>query len=176
MKNRLIAALIIFCSVCVSCNMTTPEKYFDETVLNTNKIVGFADDGLQRQLDYPSAKMVGNDPNKSEPMKRKEIIDDAIAFVEEDLRRINALSETADTKEMIEESRALHEYILPVYKNEYTKLAEQYDQNASPEVIKASLQSIHDKYYPGFDKLYNRLIATGKVYAAKHKINVHWAM
>jgi hypothetical protein len=169
------AAIVSFCSIMTACNTATPENYFDRAVLNSNMLVGFANRGLERELDQPSAKMVDGDINHTEPMKRKEIIDGKIQYLEEQLGKIKNLKVTDDTKEMLETSIHLHEYILPVYKNEYQQLAKLYDDGASKEQIQSLTQSIHDKYYPGFDELYNKLIAIGKVYAAKHDIKVNWA-
>lgn len=157
-----------------ACNSATPEKYFDLAVLNSNMMMGFANEGLQRELDQPSGKMVNGDKDHPVPMMRKEIIDDKIQYLGEALEKIKQLKETEDTKDMLEASITLHEYILPVYKNEYQQLAKLYDDTASPEEIKLLTQTIHDKYYTGFDELYNKLISIGKLYAEKHKIKVNW--
>lgn len=163
-----------YCLLLVSCT-ATPETYFGEAVLTSNTLVGFANDGLQRELDQPSVKMVNGDVNNPVPMKRKEIIDGKIEYIEEQLGKIKKLKKTDDAKEMLETSTSLFEYVLPVYKNEYEQLAKLYDDAAPKEQIQALTQSIHDKCYPRFDELYNKLIAIGKVYAAKHDIKVNWA-
>jgi hypothetical protein len=168
--------LIIYCSLLwVGCNTASPEDYFARAVLNSNMLVGFANNGLERELDQPSVKMVDGDANRTEPMKRKEIIDGKIQYMEEQLGKIKNLKVTEDTKEMLDASISLHEHVLPVYKNEYQQLAKLYDESAPKEQIQSLTQSIHDKYYPRFDELYNKLIAVGKVYAAKHGIKVNWA-
>ena len=154
--------------------MATPENYFDRAVLTTNSMIGFANEGLERELDQPSAKMVDGDINHPVPMKRKEIIDNKIQNLEEDLAKLKRLKETADTKEMLQTSIALYEYILPVYKNEYQQLAKLYDGIGGVEEIQAAKDAIHDKYYNGFDELYKKLIAIGKLYASKHNIKVDW--
>ncbi len=76
---------------------------------------------------------------------------------------------------MLATSVSLHEYILQVYKNEYQQLAKLYDESAPTEQIQSLTQTIHDKYYPCFDELYNKLIAIGKSYAGKNNIKVNWA-
>jgi hypothetical protein len=68
----------------------------------------------------------------------------------------------------------LHEYVLPVYKTEYQQLAKLYDKGASKKEIQSLTQSIHDKYYPGFDELFNKLTTTAKAFAEKHNIKVNW--
>jgi hypothetical protein len=44
----------------------------------------------------------------------------------------------------------------------------------APEQITRMEKDITDKYAAGFETLYNKLIAAGKLYAGKHKINVRW--
>jgi len=164
-----------YCLLLTACNTATPENYFGEAVLTSNTLVGFANDGLQRELDQPSVKMVNGDVNNPVPMKRKEIIDGKIEYMEEQLGKIKKLKKTEDTKEMLEASISLYENTLPVYKNEYQQLARLYDDAAPKEQIQSLTQSINDKYYPRFDELYNKLIAVGKLYAEKNKIKVNWA-
>jgi hypothetical protein len=165
---------ICFCLFLTACNTATPENYFDRAVLNSNSLVGFAGEGLERELDQPSAKMVDGDVNHPVAIKRKEVMDNKIQFLEEDLAKLKKLKETADTKEMLLTSIALHEYILPVYKNEYQQVARLYDGIGGKEEIQAAIQAIHDKYYTRFDELYKKLIAIGKLYASKHNIKVDW--
>ena len=163
------------CCFFVACNTATPENYFDAAVLNSNMLMGFANDRLTRQLESPSAKLVEGTKYQAAPMKRKEVIDDKIEYLESAFEKVKQLKETEDTKDMLQSSVALYEYVLPVYKNEYVQLAKLYDDNASKETIESFTQSVHDKYASKFDELYNNLIAIGKTYAAKHNIKVNWA-
>ena len=158
----------------VSCNTATPQNYFETAVLTSNTLMGFANDGLVRELDYPTVQMVDGDINKTAPMKRIEIINSKIEYLEPNLKKIKQLKETGDTKDILKASLALNEYVLPVYKNEYVQLAKLYDDGAAKEQVQAYANSIHEKYGAGFDKLYEELIAAGKIYADRHKINVHW--
>jgi hypothetical protein len=135
---------------------------------------GFAGEGLQRELDYPSVKLVEGTTNQTEPMKRKEIIDNKIQYVETNLDKIKRLKETDDSKDLLQASRALHEYVLPVYKNEYRQLATLYDEKVSEGQTQSLAQSIRDKYYQGFGERFDKLTAAGKLYAEKHHIQVNW--
>lgn len=157
------------------CEQPGPEKYFDIAVLNSNMMVGFANDGFQRQLDQPSLKLVEGSRDQTVPMKRKDVVDDRIRFIENNLDKLKALRITADTKEIVQASIQLHEFILPVYKKEYQQLAHLYDDGASAETIRSSANDIHDKYSAGFEERYNALINSGKLFATKHKITVNWA-
>jgi hypothetical protein len=167
--SRLLVIFILFLTSCDN----SPQRSFELAVLNSNMVVGFAEEGLFRELESPSVKM--DDKGAAIPMTRAEMVKDKIAFVEEDVDDINSLKETDDTKEMIEASKALYSYVVPVYKNEYVQLAKLYDEGASKEAIASATRSIHDKYYAGYKERYDKLIAIGKTYAAKHSIKVNWA-
>lgn len=170
MKKYWIIVTVFF----ASCS-TAPEKYFDQALLNSNMMVGFAGNGMERELEQPSAKLVEGSTEKTEPMKRKEVIENKIKFMEEAFGKVKELSENNDTKEILQASRALYELVLPVYKTEYVQLAKLYDDNAPKEQIEALQKSIHDSYASRFEALYAKLIAAGKPYAAKHNINVRWS-
>ena len=158
-----------------ACNTASPEQYFAIAILNTNMMHGFAGNGaLQRELESPSVQMVDGNKDRIETMKRKDVIDSRIQTLEAGHDKVKNLKVTDDTREMLQASDALYKYVLPVYKNEYLQLAKMYDENASPEEIRSYSQLISDKYYPGFAQLHEKLVATGKTYAEKHKINVQW--
>lgn len=158
-----------------ACNRPSTEKAFDVAVLNTNMIVGFANSGMERELESPSMKM-GKTKDEVIQMKREEVVAAKLKFVEENYEKLKGFSQTDDTKNIIQQSLALHEFMLPVYKNEYTKLATLYDSGAPKEAIDNLKQSIQEKYFPTFEKLYGQLISSGKLYAKQHNIDVRWAM
>jgi hypothetical protein len=165
-----IAALIIFSG----CQDASPEKYFGLAVLNSNLIVGFASDGFQRELDQPSMMLVEGTSNATKPMKRKDVVNTKIRFVEDNLTKLKKLKQTPDTEDILQASIQLHEFILPVYKNEYQSLALLYDDGANNDTIRNTADAIHDKYSAGFEEKYNSLINSGKNFATKHKITVNW--
>jgi len=175
MKKR-ISTLLLFSTCCslLACNMATPENYFDRAVLSCNMMAGFANDQFHRELEQPSAKLKEGTKDQTEPMKRKEVIDNQIQFVEENYAKLKDLKETDDTKDILKTSVALYEYTLPVYKNEYTQLAKLYDDGAPAQQIETLTQSILDKYAAGFEERYNAVISAGKPFAARHHINVQW--
>ena len=154
--------------------MATPENYFDRAVLSVNMMSGFANDGLQRQLEQPSVKLVEGTTDQTVPMKREEVVEDQIHYIEENFSKVKDLKETDDTRDILKAAVALYGYVLPVYKNEYTQLARLYDEGASPARIGTLSQSIRDKYAAGFGERYDAVITAGKPFAARHNINVKW--
>ena len=159
-----------------ACNMATPENYFDQAVLNCNMMMGFAGEGLQRQLEQPTVKLVEGSKDQTAPMKRKEVIEDKIIFLDQAYAKIKNFKETDDTKDMLRASVALYDYVLPVYKTEYLQLAKLYDEGASKEQIALFSKNISDKYFAGFEARFNKLTDAGKPYAAKHNIKVNWGI
>ncbi len=137
-------------------------------------MIGFSNNGLLRELESPSLKLIPGTVDKTVAMKRKEVIDNKIQFLETNFEKLKQLKETSDTRNMLHASVSLYEFVLPVYKNEYSQLAKLYDDNAPKEQLQLLAKDIHDKYYVKFDQLFNDLINTGKPYADKNNIKVDW--
>lgn len=177
MIKHTFSALLFLCSciLLASCNTATPENYFDQAVLNSNMVVGFAGKGPLGEFAYPSARM-DEKTGKTVTMSRMEMLNSKIEFVEATLKKVKDLKETPDSKDIVQTSKALYEYILPVYKTDYTELAKLYDASVSQQLIEAKSTAIHEKYGARFEELYNQLIGHGKQYAARHSIKVNWAM
>ncbi len=173
-QSTLRGTLLVFSMLLIyGCSNTSPEKNFSIAVLNSNLLSGFAGNGLSRELESPSVKL-SESGNETLPMKRTEIIENKIRNIEESYEKVKDLNVTDDTKDIVSSSMALYEYVLPVYKTEYMQLAELYDSEAPQDKIKSQTELIHDKYFPRFKELYDKLIGAGKVYAAKHNIKVNW--
>lgn len=165
-------AFFLCCLLFTSCNTATPEEYFGRAVLVSNMFTGFADNGMERELASPSAKMDAN--GQAVAMKRAEVVSSRLEVLNEDFEKLKGLKETADTKDILQSSKSLYEFVLPVYKKEYAQLAALYDQDAAKEDIEAQAKAIHDKYFARYEILYNDLISHGKTYATKHNIKVNW--
>jgi len=157
------------------CEQPGPEKYFGIAVLNSHLVAGFANDGFQRELDQLSVAPVKGRGDQTQPMKRTDVVNDRIRFVEGNLKKLKGLKETSDTREILQASIQLHEFILPVYRSEYQQLADMYDDCMPNDTIRDAAEAIHDKYSAGFEERYNALINSGKMFATKHKIPVNWA-
>lgn len=158
----------------ISCSKETPQTYFNESVLSTNIMSGFANTGFSMQLSSTSEKLTDNG-TETVPMKRSEVMNDKIGQIEKYYNNVISLSKTDETKEMIEASLNLYNFVLPVCKTEYVKLAELYDNNAQQSEIDELTNAINNKYFQKFTDLYSQLIKTGKVYAEKNSIKVNWA-
>lgn len=170
MKKAISASLLLL--FLASCGKPDPQKFFSIAVLNVNLLAGFAGDGFSRQLESPSEKL-GNDGSVS-PVTRAETVETKLKAVEESYDNVKGLGGSEDEKEIIEASKKIYEYVIPVYRNEYMQLARLYDSNAPADQITALTDSIESKYNAGFRQLYDNLISLGKAYAARHGIKVNW--
>ena len=157
-----------------SCNFTTPENYFDEAVLNVNLITPFGGQAALSSFAHPSVKLVPGTKDQTSPMTRKEIIEDQIQRVEGNLTKIKGLPDNEETRDMVQTSIKLHEFVLPVYETEYRELAKLYDDGGSQQEQVSKAQEIDTKYLAGYQALFRRLVELGKAYAAKHNIKVEW--
>jgi len=157
-----------------SCQKATPRESFTTAVLNCNLLHGFAGRGMRSELEQPSIKLVEGTTDKTVPMKRAEVVDGKIQTAQDALAKVRKLGVDEDSKPMIEASIALYEFVLPVYQNEYRKLAGLYDSGADPKEISALEQNIEKQYQPKFAALHDAVTAAGKAYAAKHQIPVQW--
>ena len=170
LSSALLAVFIVTCMV--SCNTATPEKYFDEAVLNTNMLTDFAQSWSFREMESPSVVM--NEKGEEVSQKRQDGLQAKIDFLDKAFEKITGLKETSATKEMLQASKAVYAHTLPVYKNEYMQLAKMYDGGADKEKIEELRKMITDKYATKFASLFDKLMATGKVYANKNNIKVNW--
>jgi hypothetical protein len=174
--NKILPLTLPLACLCLfsSCDIATPENYFDRAVLNCNQMQGFADTGLQRQMASPSVRLSDGKTGETVTMTRREIMDDKISSLQSAFDRVKKLRETDDAREMLQASRALYAYVLPVYEGEYRQLAKLYDEGADNGKIAVMEQTIHTKYRPKFESLFDQLIAVAKPYAARHNIRVKW--
>ncbi len=173
MNKHLLPLAAAVCLVS-SCEKPTPESYFSQAVLNCNLMHGFAGNGMERQLKEPSVKLADSSGTKTVTMTRKETMDQKIQSVEEAYGKVKKLQETDDTREMLQASRAVFEYVLPVYRDEYQQLARLHDEGKPVAEIEALQKSIQSKYQAGFQSRMDALTAIAKPYAEKNGIKVQW--
>ncbi len=172
MKNIVTLFFVASCLLLSSCS-NSPREYFDRAALNINTLYGFASEyELKRDLATPGEKLVDEKTLAMAPMTRAEVVKEKLARAEEDYQKVKSLGSNAEADEMLKASAALYEFVIPVYKNEYTQLAALYDAKAPEDKIVAAINNIIDKYQAKFQKLYNDVIEKGTAYAEKNGIEV----
>lgn len=173
MKRILVTLLSAIC-VCVvpSCEKATPEQTFARAVINTNLMSGFAGSGMRYQLENPSVKLTPS--GGTSPMTRKEWVDSQIRSIDESYQKTRKLVEDDDNRDMLQASIALYNYVLPVYRDEYTQLAGLYDRGAGKAELEVVYKAIADRYLEGYRARSAALNAAGKPFAERHGIRVKW--
>lgn len=156
-----------------ACTTATPENYFDRAVLNSNMFNDFASEAFTRQLVATTVHYEG-DKSPRQPNPAQTMVDAKAQYIAKALKDVKALKQTDDTKEMLQTSIALHEYVLPVYQNEYKALAKLCDDGGTKEDIASLALEIDNKYAAHFEELLEKLTNLGKAYAKQHNIPVNW--
>ncbi len=167
-----LSILLLVLGTLLSCTANKPEDYFNRAILNTNLLVSFIGDGMQRELASPSSRL--NKDGSIGSMTAAEVLEMRADAVRESLKKVRGLEVTDETKAMLQTSIALHETVLESADGEYAKLAKLYDSKASQDVVDAEAARIAEKYHARMATLHNSLISIGKVYAAAHEIPVQW--
>lgn len=169
-----LALLVIFTLSLHSC-AEPADKFFATAILNTNTISDFATPTLAKHIndettefpDIPSSKKNGDEAGK--------LVQNNILYMEKSLNDIKALNASSEDRKAIKEkSIALYEFVIPVYKNEYTSYAKLCDTKADEAQKTALAQSIEQKYGAKFEQMYTDLMETGKLFANENKLNVDW--
>ena len=169
--NCLLISLTVL--LLTSCSTATPEMCYSVAVLNTNMIYGFADEGMLNELASPPVKSDGTKDGYM-AMTRKEVLESKIAFIEKAFENVKALKKQDDNAEMLEASIAAYQFVLPVYKSDYMRLAAMHDAGAADSLINEQAKNIHKKNYSTYEKLSSRLFEAGKKYADKNNIKVNY--
>ena len=99
MNRRFRSVLVVLAvgSLLSSCNNATPENYFDEAVLNVNLITPFGGQAALYSMAHPSVKLVPGTKDQTAPMTRKEIVEDQIQRVEQNLTKIKTLPDSEES-------------------------------------------------------------------------------
>ncbi|KAA2242942.1 hypothetical protein F0L74_10480 [Chitinophaga agrisoli] len=170
MKRRNILSVGLMLSLS-ACNMTTPEEYFDRTVLNANLISHFGGkeiyDMLQgdpQSYDEKSKKMV--------PSSYVDQVKWRIGSTEKAYKDILEMKETEETKAMLEASKDLFSFAVDKEKNGYLSIAAMKDAHAPDDSIKQAVSNFDQQYQDTFGQKYDKLMELGKAYADKNHLKV----
>ncbi|AMP99000.1 hypothetical protein AY601_2099 [Pedobacter cryoconitis] len=152
----------------------TADKFFDVAVLNTNFVSRFATPSMAKQIDGATLEFPDIPSSKKKGDEAVNSIKNDILYIEKSLKDVKALSASGERKVIQDQAVDLYEYVLPVYKNEYTAYAKLCDAKAPQEQKDKLIKSIEEKYNTGFEKKYSILLENGKAFAEENNLNVKW--
>jgi len=172
MKLSAIFSLGIVLSL-AACNSTTPDRYFDVSVLNANAIGRFGGKEIYEMLketpqsfDQKTKQMV--------PSSYVEYVKFKIAYAEKAYKDVQELPETEETKPMLDASKDLFSYAVDKQKSGYLSIAAMKDAHAADSSIEQAAVNFHQQYAAAFSQKYDKLMEIGKAYADKHHIKVEF--
>ncbi|MBF7090067.1 hypothetical protein IUY40_00725 [Flavobacterium sp. ALJ2] len=175
MIKKIQSLSLIFIFLCLtSCESTSPQRFFDQAILNTNLLSQFEPHYFGDMLEKhayenpnPSSTKKGNEAQKAVEIK--------IQHIEQALEKIKVLDANDEERKAIKEnSIELFETALAVYKNEYLKYAKFCDEKSTSTEKEVLLKKIEEVDMPKINNLMDSLYQKGKVFADKHQINVKW--
>ena len=172
MKLRFILSAGLVLSL-AACNTATPEHSFDVAVLNAITLSRFGGKEIYEMLQETPQSY----DEKSKKMVQSSYVDHVkfrIMYAEKAYKDVQALSETEETKPMIETSRDLFGYTIDKEKNGYLSIAAMKDAHVADDSIKLAAVRFNELYQDAFSKKYDKLMELGKAYADKHHIKVEF--
>jgi len=173
-KYSATAMVAIFAFSLQSC--TEPaDKFFATSVLNTNTINDFATPILAKHINDETVEFPDIPSSKKKGDEAVTYVNNKILYLEKSLKDIKALNAGSDERKAIQEkSVALYEYVIPVYKNEYTNYAKLCDSKADQAKKDEIITTIGEKYGTKFEQMYIDLMDDGKAFAKDNNLNVDW--
>ena len=149
------------------------DKFFGVAILNTNTITDFATPVLAKHISDEAAEFPNIPSSKKKGDESLKYVENQILYMEKSLKDIQALSENGDNrKEIKAQAISLYEFVIPVYKNEYSAYAKLCDAKGSTASKEEIINTISKKYSTEFEKRYTLLLSSGKAFAKSNNLNV----
>lgn len=167
--------LLLFLSIILQSCAEPADKFFGVAILNTNTITDFATPILAKHISDEAVEYPNIPSSKKKGDEALRYVQNQILYMEKSLKDIKALSENGDTrKEIKAQAISLYEYVIPVYKNEYSAYAKLCDAKGPTIQKEEIIDTISKKYTTEFEKRYTLLMSNGKAFAEANKLNVSW--
>ena len=176
MKNKLTLLIIFFLAIVIqSCSTDTPESYFSKTTLNVNKYIGMGAKDFQNMIGFQSqgdlfakvdGKFVPSD-NFEAHVKTYKIFN-----IETDIENIQKLKPTEETKEMINASLEVFNFVKSKYETDYIKIAKLLDDKVGKQKIDAAIRNFEKQNLEELNKKIDILYSIAIPYAKNNDIEV----
>lgn len=158
-----------------SCQSTTPDKFFEVVMLNTNLVADFRPSEFGKRLEQETKEFPDIPSSKKNGNEAQQIVEVKVMTIEKAISNIKKLNASDDDmKTLQDQSIKLFETVLPVYKNEYTAYAKLCDEKATSEQKENILVGIERDHLPAVESIMESLYGKGQEYAKKHYLNVSW--
>jgi hypothetical protein len=175
MKTKLILIISLFLLL-QSCS-DTPESVFGKTVLNANTIKGFGSEQFKGMIVGKKMNtMYGKVSDKYEPVDSYELHIKSMLILqyEKYIIDVKSLKSTSDTKELIEKSLNLFNFVKEKYETDYITIAKLLDNNPTESQIDEALKNFDEKNLPKLNQLHQELLEIAVPYAKRNNIEINF--
>lgn len=157
----------------LSCDQTSPRKYVEVTVLNTNRAAGMY--RIQYINEIRTLKKKGRlTVFKGDQPKNGT----AVAYVKQriiltndaSLEKVKVLKVTDETEDLIIASLDFFEYSKKIFESDYLEIARMLDENKPDTEIDAAVENMYRTHDWEMEKRLNRLDELAVSYAKKHNV------
>ncbi|QLG45759.1 hypothetical protein [Costertonia aggregata] len=156
-----------------SCSFDTAENYFDRTTLNTNKFRDFGNRKFKNMIAQRNGGMLYTINNEN-LIKTESLQENVTGYllvdIEKDIKKIEALKITDDTKALIEASLKEFNFVKNKYETDYLEIAKMIDEGVDTDKINETLLRFDEKNIPELDALHQELMDIAMSYAKKNGI------
>ena len=178
MKSTAKTLLLLFTGlIFLSCHQTSPREDLEITVLNTNLVTSRYTPSFfeeLRELEKQGRIAVFKDGEMKKGTAVEYIMQNAIAPVDESIKKVGELKPKDDTKDLIAASRDVLQYGKEIFENEYRNIAEMLDANRSQAEIDSAIHKLFKDHDREMEKKLRHLNQLAVPYAEKHDIPLNF--
>ncbi|MGS2739778.1 hypothetical protein [Sinomicrobium sp. M5D2P17] len=178
MKSTAKISLLLFIGLTfLSCDQTSPRKYVEVTVLNTNLVTSRYTPSFfeeLRELEKQGRIAVFKDGEMKKGTAEEYVMQNAIAPVDVSIKKVKELEVKDDTHDLIAASLDVLQYSKEVFENEYRNIAEMLDTNRSQAEIDSAIHKLFRTYDREMEKKLRHLDELAIPYAEKHNIPLNF--
>jgi len=158
----------------VSCG-PSPKKVVAQTWLNTNNVTTYYSPRFFNELMERKTTdniTVYEDDTATKGTSVAYVQQYVIATIDENLKKVEALSAKGDNKELIHASLEVFRYAKGIFETEYLDIAAMIDDERPSEDIMTAIDNLFGKYDGEMQARFDRLDSYAIPYAEKHDIPI----
>ncbi len=149
-----------FVTTMVGCNNTSPQKYVEIAVLNTNLVTAY-----YRPPYFE--EMMSHQGNAVDYVRQQ-----TIPSLEQAIEKVKNLRVTDETKGLIDASLDFLVYGKELFETEYIDIAQMVDDNEPQAAIDTAITRVFDQHDPFLVEKLDRLEAVAIPFAEKHGVDL----